>query len=54
MAARRVRQRIAAVMRRAIAEGHRADNPAGDPITTSLPRGTEGNRSTSKPAGMVR
>ncbi|MCY4559337.1 MAG: integrase arm-type DNA-binding domain-containing protein [Chloroflexi bacterium] len=36
--ARRVRQRIGAVMRWAIAQGHRADNPAGDPVTAALPR----------------
>ncbi len=36
--ARRVRQRIGAVMRWAIAQGHRPDNPAGDPITAALPR----------------
>ena len=37
--ARRVRGRIATVMKWAIAEGHRADNPAGDSITAALPRG---------------
>ena len=36
--ARRVRQRIGAVMKWAIAEGHRTDNPAGDAITAALPR----------------
>ena len=36
--ARHVRQRIGAVMRWAIAQGHRADNPAGDPITAAMPR----------------
>ena len=36
--ARRGRQRIGAVMRWAIAQGHRADNPAGDPIRAALPR----------------
>ena len=36
--ARRVRQRIGAVMKWAIAEGHRADNPAGDAIGAALPR----------------
>ena len=34
----RVRQRIGVVMRWAIAQGHRADNPAGDAITAALPR----------------
>ena len=36
--ARRVRQRIGAVMRWAIAEGHRLDNPAGEILTAALPR----------------
>ena len=36
--ARRVRQRIGAVMRWAIAEGHRQDNPAGDAIAAALPK----------------
>ena len=35
--ARRVRQRIGAVMRWAIAQGFRADNPAGDAIAAALP-----------------
>ena len=35
--ARRVRQRIGAVMRWAIAQGYRVDNPAGDAITAALP-----------------
>lgn len=35
--ARRVRQRIGAVMRWAIAQGYRADNPAGDAVTAALP-----------------
>ena len=34
----RLRQRIGAVMRWAIAQGYRADNPAGDAITAALPR----------------
>ena len=34
----RVRQRIGVVMRWAIAQGYRADNPAGDAITAALPR----------------
>ena len=38
--ARRVRQRIGAVMRWAIAQGYRVDNPAGDAITAALPRNT--------------
>ena len=36
--ARRVRQRIGAVMRWAVAEGHRQDNPAGDAIAAALPK----------------
>ena len=37
--ARRTRQRISAVMKAAIAAGHRNDNPAGDALTAALPRG---------------
>ena len=37
--ARRTRQRISAVMKAAIAAGHRADNPAGDALTSALPKG---------------
>ena len=36
--AQRVRQRIAAVMRWAVAHGHRQDNPAGDAVLQALPR----------------
>ncbi len=36
--AQRVRQRIAAVMRWAVANGHRTDNPAGDAVLQALPR----------------
>ncbi len=36
--ARRVRQRIRAVMRWAIAEGHREDNPAGEALGAALPK----------------
>ena len=36
--ARRVRQRIGAVCKWAIAEGHRDDNPAGDALAAALPR----------------
>lgn len=36
--ARRVRQRIGTVMKWAISEGHRDDNPAGDAIAQALPR----------------
>ena len=37
--ARRVKHRIGAVMRWAVAQGFRDDNPAGDAITEALPRG---------------
>ena len=37
--AQRVRQRISAVMKAAIADGHRLDNPAGDALTAVLPKG---------------
>ena len=36
--ASRIRQRIAAVMRWTIANGHRQDNPAGDAVLQALPR----------------
>ena len=36
--ARRVRQRISAVMKWAVAHGYRADNPAGEAIAAALPR----------------
>ena len=36
--ARRVRQRIGVVMKWAVAQGYRADNPAGDAIDAALPR----------------
>ena len=36
---RRVRQRIGAVMKWAVAQGHRGDNPAGDVIAAALPKG---------------
>ena len=36
--ARRVRQRIGAVMRWAVAQGYREDNPAGEAIGAALPR----------------
>lgn len=52
--AQRVRQRIGAVMRWAIAEGHRADNPAGDPITAALPRnGRQARHFRALPHGEV-
>ena len=36
--AKRVRQRIAAVMKWAVAQRHRQDNPAGDAISAALPK----------------
>ena len=36
--ARRVRQRIGAVMKWAVAQGYRDDNPAGDAIAAALPK----------------
>ena len=36
--ARRVRQRIGAVMKWAVAQGYREDNPAGDAIAAALPK----------------
>lgn len=36
--ARRVHQRIGAVMRWSIAQGYRVDNPAGDAVSAALPR----------------
>ena len=36
--ARRVRQRIGAVMRWAVAQGYRQDNPAGEAIGAALPK----------------
>ena len=38
--ARRVRQRIGAVMKWAVAKGYRPDNPAGDAMAQALPRQT--------------
>ena len=42
--AQRVRQRISAVMKAAIADGHRLDNPAGDALTAALPKGGQKQR----------
>ena len=36
--ARRVRQRIGAIMKWAVAQGHRQDNPAGDALGAALPK----------------
>ena len=35
---RRVRQRIGAVMKSAVAQGYRSDNPAGNAISAALPK----------------
>ena len=42
--AQRVRQRISAVMKAAIADGHRPDDPAGDALTAALPKGGQKQR----------
>ena len=39
--ARRVRQRISAIMKWAIAQGYRGDNPAGDAIAAALPKASD-------------
>ena len=50
----RVRQRIGAVMQWAIAQGYRADNPAGGPITAALPRnGRRSRHYKALPHGAV-
>lgn len=41
---RRVRQRIGAMMKWAVAQGHRGDNPAGDAIAAALPKNGTGRR----------
>ncbi|MYF76820.1 MAG: tyrosine-type recombinase/integrase [Acidobacteria bacterium] len=46
--AKRVRQRISAVMRWAVAQGYREDNPAGDAIGAALPK--TGDRTRHQPA----
>ena len=42
--AQRVRQRISAVTKAAIADGYRLDNPAGDALTAALPKGGQKQR----------
>ena len=42
--AQRVRQHLSAVMKAAIAAGHRPDNPAGDALTATLPKGGQKQR----------
>ena len=42
--ARKLRQRIGAVMKWAVAQGYRADNPAGDAIGAALPKNGHGTR----------
>ena len=42
--ARKVRQRIGAVMKWAIAKGHRQDNPAGEALSAALPSNGNGTR----------
>lgn len=54
--ARRVRQRISAVMKWAVAKGYRGDDPAGDAISKALPRTTNGPKVHMRavPHGEVR
>ena len=53
-AAQRVRQRISAIMRWAIAQGQRTDDPASGAITAALPRqDSRQNRHPSLPHGEV-
>ena len=47
---RRVRQRIGAVMKWAVAQGHRDDNPAGDAIAAALPKGGSVSSASARPA----
>ncbi len=52
--ARKVRQRIGAVMRWAVAQGYREDNPAGDAIGAALPKqGVRTRHFTALPYGKV-
>ena len=39
--AKKLKTRIAVVMRHAVAEGHRTDDPAGNTLTAALPRNTD-------------
>ena len=47
--ARSVRQRIGAVMKWAIAQGHRPDNPAGDTLSAALPNNAGPRAATTVP-----
>ena len=52
---RRVRQRISTVMKWAVAEGHRQDNPAGEAIGAALPKnGHQRKHQTALPTAMSR
>ena len=53
--ARKVKTRLGVVMRWAIAEGHRSDDPAGPALTGALPRhiGTPANHFASLPHGEL-
>lgn len=53
--ARRVRQRISTVMKWAVAQGYRSDNPAGDAIGAALPKhnGTAKHHHRALPHGEV-
>ena len=48
--ARRLRNRIGAVMKWAVAQGFRADNPAGDAISAALPKNGRAHRAPQGPA----
>ncbi len=52
-AARSVRQRIGAVCKWAIAQGYRADDPAGDAVLAALPRQPKGGNFRSMPHGEL-
>ena len=52
-AAREVRQRLSTVMKWAVAEGHRQDNPAGEAISAALPRVNGRKNHAALPHGEV-
>ena len=51
----RVRQRIGAVMKWAVAQAYRDDNPAGGAISAALPRAAPGSRHSrqASPHGLM-
>ena len=50
--ARRIRQRIGAVMDWAVAQGYRQDNPAGEALTKVLPRMPKPESTEGRPWGQ--